>query len=212
VTSAGPVTALPRCDGRACHDGLFPLFLPPEFFNFCGRGGPAGPPAPAFRCRSFAAPSLRDSRLRATPRAVSPSIRGDFSADFRFLRGARKWVSTLGGRPGAESTAPFDRATPTFYRSLVDSERLRRAVFEISRSKGSKGDVLTDRALAYDGARWVIAPFVRGPASRVFVNRTRSHARRSPLLLASSQRTLKISAENGRFFVGFSAVEFLPIG
>jgi hypothetical protein len=38
VTSAGPVTALPRCDGRACHDGLFPLFLPPEFFNFCGRG------------------------------------------------------------------------------------------------------------------------------------------------------------------------------
>jgi hypothetical protein len=135
-----------------------------------------------------------------------------FFGRFSLSAGARKWVSTLGGRPGAESTAPFDRATPTFYRSPFDSERLRRAVFEISRSKGSKGDVLTDRALAYDGARRVIAPFVRGPASRVFVNRTRSHARRSPLLLASSQRTLKISAENGRFFVGFSAVEFLPPG
>jgi hypothetical protein len=29
LTSAGPVTALPSCGGRACNDGLFPLFLRP---------------------------------------------------------------------------------------------------------------------------------------------------------------------------------------
>jgi hypothetical protein len=48
VTSAGVVTALPRCDGRACNDGLFPLFLPHKFLNFCGRGARPGPPPRCF--------------------------------------------------------------------------------------------------------------------------------------------------------------------
>jgi hypothetical protein len=91
--AVGTLAPIASCGGRACHDSLLPLFVRHEILKFCVR---AGPPAPAFRCRSFAAPSLRDSRLRATPPALFTSIRGDFSADFRFLRGPGNAFRPLG--------------------------------------------------------------------------------------------------------------------
>jgi hypothetical protein len=76
--AVGPPAPIASCGGRACNDGLLPLFVRPKNFEFLRAGGPARAPAPSLRCLPFAAPSLRDSRLRATPRALSPSIRGDF--------------------------------------------------------------------------------------------------------------------------------------
>jgi hypothetical protein len=40
--AVGPPAPIASCGGRACNDGLFPLFLRPEFFNFCGRGARPG--------------------------------------------------------------------------------------------------------------------------------------------------------------------------
>jgi hypothetical protein len=150
--AVGPLAPIASCGRRVGIDALLPVIIRPKNLNFCGRGAPPGPPPRRFDVGRL---PRRPSAIPVFGRRLEPFRRGSaaiFRPIFAFC-GARKSVSTLGGRPGAESTAPFDRATPTFYGSPFDSERLRCAVFEISRSKGSKGDVLTDRALAYDGAR-----------------------------------------------------------
>jgi hypothetical protein len=105
VTSAGPVTALPRCDGRACNDGLFPLFLRPKVFNFCGRGARPGPrPVVSMSAVCRAVPSrFPSSGDAASPFAVDPRrFLGRFSLsaggpEMRF----DPWGTSGGGVDGA---------------------------------------------------------------------------------------------------------------
>jgi hypothetical protein len=133
---SGAVSELRRaCEECRCIFGR-------KFRILAGRGPrPGPPPAPGRGPRSgISIPAVRRvvrfaipvfGRHREPVRRRSPSR---FWLIFA-LCGGPEAVSTLRRRPGAESMAPFDRATPTSYWSPFDSERLRHSVSEVSRSK-----------------------------------------------------------------------------
>jgi hypothetical protein len=104
VTSAGSVTALPNCGGRACNDGLLPLSLRPKILNFRGRGARPGPPPRRFDVgrlprRPFAIPARGRRRARFPRRSAAI-----FRPIFAFCGGSEMrfdpWATSGGGVDG----------------------------------------------------------------------------------------------------------------
>jgi hypothetical protein len=149
--AVGTPAPIASCGGRACNDGLLPLFLRPEILNFCGRGARPGPPPRRFDVgrlprRPFAIP-VRGRRRARFPRRSAAIFRPIFAFcggpgnAFRPLgdvRGRSRRRRSI-GRPRLSMGLPLTRNASGAPFSRYRARKVRKATFsriELLRTTG----------------------------------------------------------------------------